>query len=84
MNDIKIISDVTREQVFGLYAGQKIMSSDSFLTDNGSYYMKKPVLQIANITGVFLLVKPLWKMSFNEAYESIFKLFPEKGGFGEK
>src|SRR5699024_8611991 len=78
MSKTKNISDLIRERIFGLYAGQKIMTADSFLTKDGKYQMERPVLQISGISGVFLQVKPLWKINYNDALEGVSKLLPEE------
>lgn len=70
------ISEITRERIFGLYAGQSIMASDCFLTKQGSYRKEKPILQVAKIQGVFLHVKPLWEITKEDAMEAVFRFSP--------
>ena len=61
-----IIDPLTKERIFGLYAGQKIMTSDMLYNDGKDHY-DKPVLSMAKYPGVFLKVKPLWRLTKEDA-----------------
>ncbi len=65
----KIIDATTRERIFGLYAAQKIMTSDSFYSDGGIDHYETPVLSLAKYSGMFLKVKPLYNLSQKDAIE---------------
>src|SRR5690625_2779062 len=60
-----IIDPLTKERIFGLYAGQRIMTSD--LYNDGKDHFEKPVLSMAKYPGVFLKVKPLWRLTKEDA-----------------
>src|SRR5690625_1217011 len=70
-----IIDPLTKERIFGLYAGQKIMTSDMLYNDGKDHY-EQPVLSMAKYPGVFLKVKPLWRLTKEDALGVMRSFYP--------
>lgn len=64
----RTIDPITRERIFGLYAGQKIMTFDS-LSNDGNDHFEKVNLDLAKYPVMFLKVTPLWKITKEDAIE---------------